>query len=63
MIALKGLFSFKKTTNNLIVMEKTCFVSIDVEKDLEKDSFNGVENLDKISVFLKSMGYQPRFLF
>ena len=44
-------------------MEKTCFVSIDVEKDLEKDSFNGVENLDKISVFLKSMGYQPRFLF
>ena len=37
-------------------MEKTCFVSIDVEKDLEKDSFNGVENLDKILSIFKKHG-------
>lgn len=36
------------------MQSKTCFASIDVEKDLGQESFRGVENLDKIlSIFRK----------
>jgi peptidoglycan/xylan/chitin deacetylase (PgdA/CDA1 family) len=34
-------------------MVKTCFASVDVEKDLGQESFQGVENLEKISGIFK----------
>jgi len=37
-----------------MLQNRTCFVSIDVEKDLKKESFEGVKSLDKIlSLFKK----------